>query len=324
MRGERAMRPRLSQVRGVVWKTAGLRHAIFIFFIALGFCGLCGAQQADPQGRVGTFIPPSIEQVRDAVLLASGSSELSVDANLLKVAHRPDLEDLLSSLVHTSGPQGVYFYQVDALTQASFDGPISGLLGSWQFECASPWTWIIAVAAWKPGAYELYSFRSKANGADGTGEFNQFMSQLSLSLSKYDLANFAAFFLETAIPMRPGEIVFDQEALRAVVGLRYYARYDELWRSLDAYSQWSRAFSDGEKMLEIAPKAEIEQTGRYLVTLNRVVGTESTHPQLQQWRVEVSLEGNVWATAMRVIFPKSARWVFYDSPERPNVVHFRP
>ena len=148
------------------------------------------------------------------------------------------------------------------------------------------------------------------------------MSQLSLSLSKYDLANFVAFFLETAIPVKPGEIVLDQEALRVVVGQRYLARYEELWRSLDAYSQWWQAFSDTEKMLEVAPKAEIEQTGRYLVTLNRLVGTEFTHPQLQQWQVEVSLEGNVWTTAMQAIFPKAARWVFYDSPELPNVVPF--
>jgi hypothetical protein len=77
-------------------------------------------------------------------------------------------------------------------------------------------------------------------------------------------------------------------------------------------------------MLDVAPKAEIEKSGRYLVTLNRVVGTEFTHPQLQQWQVEVSLEGNVWATTMRAIFPKAARWVFYNSPELPNVAQFRP
>lgn len=317
------MRPRLSPWCGFVRKNA-LAHAIFIFFVALGFRGHCGAQEANPQGRESTLAPPSIDQVREAVLLAYGSSALSLDAKLLKVTHRNDLEDLLSSLVHAKKARALYLYQVEESAQTRFDGPISGLLGSWQFECVSPSTWIIAVAAWKPGAYELYSFRSEANGVGGIEEFNRFVSQLSLSLSKYDLANLAAFFLETAIPMRPGEIVFDQETLRVVVGLRYYARYDELWRSLDAYSQWSRAFLDGEKMLEIAPKTEIEQTGRYLVTLNRVVGTEFTHPQLQQWQVEVSLEGNVWTTAMQPIFPKAARWVFYDSPERPNMAHFRP
>jgi hypothetical protein len=322
--GEQAMRSGLSHLRRVIRKSAALRHAISIFFVALGFCGLCGAQESNPQGRVGILTPPSIDQVRDAVLLASESSELSIDAKLLKVTHRDDLEDLLSSLVRVRRIQGLYLYQVDVSTPARFDGPISGLLGSWQFECVSPWTWIIAVAARKPGAYELYSFQGKADGTEGTEEFNRFMSQFSVSLSKYDLANFAAFFLETAIPMRPGELVFDQETLRVVVGLRYYARYDDLWRSLDAYSQWSQAYSDEERILEVAPKAEIEKSGRYIVTLNRVIGTEFTHPQLQQWQVEVSLGGNVWATAMRPIFPKAARWVFYDSPELPNLAPFRP
>ncbi len=313
-----------SHLRAMIRKSAGPRHAISILFIALGFCGLCRGQGANPKEHAGALTPPSLDQVRDAVLLASGSSEFGLDAKLLKVTHRVDLEELLLSLVSATSARGLYLYQVDVATPASFDGPISGVLGSWQLECVSPWTWIIAVAARKPGAYELYSFRSKANGTDGSEEFNRFMSQFSLSLSKYDLANFAAFFLETAIPMRPAEIVFDRETLRVVVGLRYYARYDDLWRSLDAYSQWSQAFSTKEKILEVAPKAEIEKSGRYLVTLNRIVGTEFTHPQLQQWQVEVSLEGNVWATAMRSIFPKAARWVFYDSPEQPTVAHFRP
>ena len=132
------MLPGLSHLHGVIRKSAWLRHAISIFFIALGFCGLCRAQQANPRARVGALIPPSIDQVRDAVLLASGSSDFSVDANLLKVTHRVDLEDLLSSLVHAGRTPGLYLYQIDVATPASFDGPISGLLGSWQFECCSP------------------------------------------------------------------------------------------------------------------------------------------------------------------------------------------
>src|SRR5215469_8751948 len=137
------MRAGLSHLRGVIRKSVGLRRAIFIFFIALGLSGLCDAQDTTPQGRLGTLTPPSIDQVRDAVLLASGSTELSSDANLLKVTHRVDLEDLLSSLVHATGAQGLYLYQVDVATPASFDGPISGLLGNWQLECVSPWTWLI-------------------------------------------------------------------------------------------------------------------------------------------------------------------------------------
>ncbi len=299
------MRPGLSHLCGVIRKSGGLRHTLSVFFFALGFCGLCNAQQASPLGSLGRLTPLSIEQVRDAVLLAPPN----LDTKQLKVTRRPDLEALLSTLVHVRGTDGLYLYQVEIPAQASFDGP---------------WTWIIAAAAQRQGTYELYSFESEANRADVAGEFNRFASQLSLSLSKDDVANFAAFFLETAIPMRPGEIVLDQEALRDAAGLHYFMAYDEVWRSLDAYTQWSQALSDREKMLAFAPRTEIERNGRYLVTLNRVAATEGAHPQLQQWQVEISLEGNVRVTAMRVILPTAARWIFYDSPEQPNVAPFRP
>jgi hypothetical protein len=303
------MRPGLSHLCGVIRKSTGLRHAISFFLFALGFCGLCNAQQASPHGRLDRLTPLGIEQVRDAVLLARPSSELSADTKLLTVTRRPDLEDLLSTLVHVRETDGLYLYQVEIPPQASFDGP---------------WTWIIAVAAQRPGAYELYSFERKAKRADVEREFNRFASQLSLSLSKYELAKFAAFFLETAIPMSPGELVLDQDALRDAVGLNYFTTYDEVWRSLDAYSQWWQALPDREKMQAFAPRTEIEKNGRYLVTLNRVVATEGAHPQLQQWQVEISLEGNVRITAMRAILPTTARWIFYDSPEQPNVAPFRP
>jgi len=301
------MRPGLSHSCEIIRKSAG-RHAISIVVFVFGFCWPSSAQQANPQGRLGALSPLSVEQVRDAVLLSSPSSELSLDANLLKVTRRPDLEDLLSNLVHGTGTTGLYLYQVEVPTQVSFDGP---------------WTWIIAVAAQRQGAYELYTFQDKAKGAD-TREFNRFASQLSLSLSKYDLANFAAFFLETVIPMRPGEIVLDQDTLRDAVGRDYFTTYDEVWRSLDAYSRWWQAFPGGQKMPGSAPRIEIEQNGRYRVTLNQVVATEGTHPRLQQWELEISSEGNVQIRAMRAIFPKAARWIFYDSPEQPNVAPFRP
>jgi hypothetical protein len=301
------MRPGLSHLCEVIRKSAG-RHAISIVISVFGFCWPCSAQQGNPQGRLGALSPLSIEQVRDAVLLASPSSELSLDAKLLKVTRRPDLEDLLSNLVHAGGTPSLYLYQLEIPAQASFDGP---------------WTWIVAVAAQRHGAYELYTFQSSAKGID-TREFNRFTSQLSLSLSKYDLANFAAFFLETAIPMRPGEIVLDQDAMRDAVGRDYFTTYDEVWRSLDAYSHWWQAFGGREKMPESAPRIEVAQNGRYRVTLNRVVATEGTHPRLQQWELEISPEGNVQIRAMRAIFPRAARWIFYDSPKQPKVAPFRP
>ena len=296
------MRPRLSHWCRDVLGKAGLLRATAILFLALGFWQPCGAQQANPEARLGAWTPLSIEQVRDAASLALPRSESRVDAKLLKVTRRADLEYLLSTIVQRRGSQGLYLYQVEIPSQASYDGQ---------------WTWIVAVAARRQEAYELYSFESMEKRADVAAEFNRFASELALSLSKSELANFAAFFLETTIPFRPGEIVLDQDTLRESVGRHYFMAYDEAWRSIDAYSRWWHGL-DAETVseLELAPRAEIEQNGRYRVTLNRVVTAEGAHPQVQQWQLEISPAGNVQVTSMRTIWPKAPRWIFYDSPQQ--------
>src|SRR6202158_2614757 len=281
------MRPRLSHWCRDILGKAGLLRATAILFLALGFWQPCGAQQANTEARLGAWTPLSIEQVRDAASLAQPRSESRVDAKLLKVTRRADLEYLLSTIVQRRGSQGLYLYQVEIPSQASYDGQ---------------WTWIADVAA----------------------EFNRFASELALSLSKSELANFAAFFLETTIPFRPGEIVLDQDTLRESVGLHYFTAYDEAWRSIDAYSRWWHGFLDAETVSDLAPRAEIEQNGRYRVTLNRVVTAEGAHPQVQQWQLEISPEGNVQVTSMRTILPKAPRWIFYDSPQQTNVAPVLP
>jgi hypothetical protein len=303
------MRPRLSHWCRDVLGIAGLLRAIAILSLALGFWQSCGAQQTNPEARLGAWTPLSIEQVRDAASLALPRSESRVDANLLKVTRRPDLEYLLSTIVQRRGSQGLYLYQVEIPSQASYDGQ---------------WTWIVAVAARRQEAYELYSFESMEKRADVAAEFNRFASELALSLSKSELANFAAFFLETTIPFRPGEIVLDQDTLRESIGRHYFTAYDEAWRSIDAYSRWWHVFLDGETVSELAPRAEIERDGRYRVTMSRVVTTEGAHPQVQQWQLEISPAGNVQVTSMRTIFPKAPRWIFYDSPQPTNVAPVQP
>ena len=303
------MRPRLSHCCRDVLGNAWLLRATAILFLALGFWQPCGAQQANQEARLGAWMPLSIEQVRDAASLALPRSESRVDAKLLKVTRRPDLEYLLSTIVQRRGSQGLYLYQVEIPSQASYDGQ---------------WTWIVAVAARRQEAYELFSFESMGKRADVAAEFNRFASELSLSLSKSELANFAAFFLETTIPFRPGEIVLDQDTLRDSVGRHYFMAYDEAWRSIDAYSRWWHGFLDAETASQLAPRTEIEPDGRYRVTLSRVVTTEGVHPQVQQWQLEISPAGNVQVTSMRTIFPKAPRWMFYDSPQQVNVAPVLP
>jgi len=303
------MRPRLSYwCRDVFGKAGPLRPAA-ILFLALGFWHPCRAQQASPDARLGTWTPLSIEQVRDTASLALPRSVSVADAKLVKVTRRPDLEYLLSTIVQRRGSQGLYLYQVEIPSQASYDGQ---------------WTWIVAVAAGRQQAYELYSFESMGKSADAAAEFNRFASELSLSLSKSELANFAAFFLETTIPFRPGEIVLDQDTLRESVGRHYFTAYDEAWRSIDVYSRLWHGFLDAETVSELAPRAEIDQNGHYRVTMNRVVTAEGAHPQVQQWQLEISPEGNAQVTSMRTILPKAPRWMFYDSRQQTNVAPVLP
>src|ERR1700693_1340624 len=240
------MRPRLSHWCRDVLANARLFRATTILFLALGFWQPCGAQQANPETGLGAWTPLSIEQVRDAASLALPRSESRVDAKLLKVTRRPDLEYLLSTIVQRRGSQGLYLYQVEIPSQASYDGQ---------------WTWIVAVGARRQQAYELYSFESIGKRADVAAEFNRFASELSLSLSKSELANFAAFFLETTIPFRPGEIVRDQDTLRESVGRHYFTAYDEAWRSIDAYSRWWHGFLDAETASQLRPEPKSNQTG---------------------------------------------------------------
>ncbi len=322
------MRPELSRLCGVIPANSRPHRAsrfLLPVFVCSSVCLLlccrpAAAQQATVElsydasasAAATSWVPPSIDQVRDAAVLALPSAEVGVDARLLKVTRRNDLEDLLSSLFvgkEVRALNGLNLYQVEVPTQASFDGQ---------------WTWIVAAVARKPGAYELYSFESSGKRGDVAGDFNRFAAHLSLTLSKDELPNFAAFFLETAIPIRRGELVLDQDALRETVGRHYYAEYDGAYRSIDAYAQWWHRFLDGQNVPELNPKAEIEADGRYRVTLNRVVTTDGAHPQLQQWQVEISPEGNVRTVAMRTVFPKAPRWIFYDSPGQPPAAPLIP
>ena len=296
------MRPRPAHLFLGTQTDTTQRRFIFILLLVLGLCGTCGAQQGNPLARLAAFAPLSLDQVRDAAFLARPSAESNIDARVLKVTHRTDLEDLLSTILETKGIHGLSLYQVDVPTQASYDGS---------------WTWIVAIAPWRQEAYELFSFQSTGKRVDITSEFNQFTSQLSLSLSKSEMANFGVFFLETAIPARPGEVVLNQDSLRDAVGRHYFTTYDEAWRSIDAYTRWWHGFLDGDAALQLAPSAEMAQDGRYRVTLNRVVTAEGAHPQLQQWELQISKDGNVRVDAMRPIFPKAPRWIFYDTPVTP-------
>ena len=100
--------------------------------------------------------------------------------------------------------------------------------------------------------------------------------------------------------------MLDQDTLRDSVGQHYFTAYGEAWRSIDAYSLWWHGFLDAEAVSDLAPRAEIERDGRYRVTMSRVVTTEARDPQVQQWQLEISSEGNVQGTTMRDDFTQGS------------------
>ena len=244
------MRPRLSHWCRHIFGIAGLLRATAILYLAFGFWQPVRGAAGKSRGALGRMDSSlSIEQVRDAASLALPRSESRVDANLLKVTRRPDLEYLLSTIVQRRGSQGLYLYQVEMPSQASYDGQ-----------------WTVDQRRRGPvEAYELYSFESMEKRADVGAESQSLrIGTWPLSLSKSELANFAAFFLETTVPFRPGEIVLDQDALRDSVGRHYFTAYDEAWRSIDAYSRlWHVFFRCRNRVRSWRLEPKSNRDGRY-------------------------------------------------------------
>jgi hypothetical protein len=85
--------------------------------------------------------------------------------------------------------------------------------------------------------------------------------------------------------------------LRLAVQNYYYARYSDIWRALDVYSQWwqgSRANAPA-----LAPTIGIDKNGRYRVVLKRLLTFVGKHRQVQEWELEISREGKIRILAMQ-------------------------
>jgi hypothetical protein len=82
-------------------------------------------------------------------------------------------------------------------------------------------------------------------------------------------------------------------------------------QTLEAYTQWWQGFQTNGPA--VTPTVRFEN-GRYRVVLKRVLMIAGRHPQLQEWDLEISRDGNVRVLAMHPIFPKQPGWLFYDSP----------
>jgi hypothetical protein len=239
------------------------------------------------------------DQVREAAERTVKKARSGSTSNeRLSIRRRRDLEELLLTLEAKKPVKDVYFYELVAPP-----GTVS--------EASS--VWVVAVARSTGEVYKLYSFEGSAGPNAPSEEFNQLTSQLALSIPEEKAASLARLFLGSCVEGDSEEIMLDEGMeLRLAVQNYYFARYGDIWRALDAYSQWwqgSRASAPA-----LAPTIGIDKNGRYRVVLKRLLTFAGKHPQVQEWDLEISREGKIRVLAMKLIFPDQPGWLFYDLP----------
>jgi hypothetical protein len=246
-----------------------------------------------PQVRAQQAARSSDQQVREATEHALRMAHPDFGNQPLKMRRRPDLEEDLSNIAEKP-VRNVYFYELQSPPLTAFDdGSIS----------------IVAVARSSGDVYQLYSFEASQGFSGLSQQFNRLIYQLKLSIPNEKATSLARFFLACCEGGEPTEMVLDEEGLRNSVERYYLQIYGDIWRTLDAYLEWWQGFQKNAP--DLAPTIRFEN-GRYRVGLKRILIVDGKHPQLQEWELEISRDGNVLVSAIQPIFPKPTRWLFYD------------
>ena len=116
------------------------------------------------------------------------------------------------------------------------------------------------------------------------------VSRLALSLSNEKAASLARLFLGCCVRETHGETVSDEDSLRQPVE-RYYIRiYGDVWRALEAYTQWWQAYQ--KEAVPLPPRVVVEG-GVRRITLERLILSFGMHLQLQRSEIAVSSDGSV-------------------------------
>jgi len=238
----------------------------------------------------------SDDQARAAAEQAVRNTDSSSGNEPLKTRRRKDLEEFLLTIEERKRIGNVYFYEMRSPPRTPFDASS---------------VWVVAVASSTREVYELYGFEAWIGFNGSLLEFNRLIAQLSLSIPKEKATSFASFFLGSCVGGKFHEIVLDEEGLQHAVQRYYFETYGAVWRALEAYTQWWQGFQT--KAPDLAPTVRFEN-GRYRVILKRIFMIVGRHPQLQEWDLEISRDGNVGVLAMQPIFPMPPRWLFFDSP----------
>jgi len=233
----------------------------------------------------------SDNQVREAVKQAVELAHPDANVDHLKMSDRNDLDEELSQIAEkTTRPVSFYsFYDIDSSLD---DGSL----------------WAVVSGNSPVGSDELYSFESSDGVEQSSQKFNRLLSHLALSIPQEKATSIARFFLGCCVRGAPGETITDDVGLRHSVE-RYYIRiYGDVWRALEASTQWWQGYE--KTAVHLTPTVVVEG-GVRRINLERLILSFGMHPQLQQWDVAVSRDGSVRVLAVESIFPKQSRWLSY-------------
>lgn len=235
------------------------------------------------------------DQAREAAEQAVRKADSGFSNKPLQTRRRADLEEFLLTIEKRKPIGNVYFYEMQSLPRTVFDAYS---------------VWVVAVAPSTGEVYQLYGFGASIGFNGSLLEFNRLIAQLSLSIPKEKATSFARFFLGSCVGGKHPEVL-DEEGLRHAVQRYYFETYGTIPRALEAYTEWWEGFQ--KNVPAAAPTVRLEN-GRYHVVLKRILMIVGRHPQVQEWNLEISPDGNVRVLAMQPVFPRQPRWLFYDSP----------
>jgi hypothetical protein len=257
-----------------------LRRLCPLLWACLWFFQLHPVEAAQRNLKTDNQVREAVEQVVE--LMHPG-------ANIGKILDRKDLNEELSQIAGKTMPL-VHCYSFYDADSSADDGS----------------TWVVVSGNSPLASDELYSFESSDDVEQSSQKFNQLLSHLALSIPNEKATSMARFFLDCCVRGRAGEAVGDENSLRHSVERYYIAIYGDVWRALEAYTQW---WQDYEKAAVHLTPVVVEDGSVRRITLERLTVIFGAHPQLEQWEIAVSDDGSVRVLAVESIFPKKSRWL---------------
>lgn len=245
-----------------------------------------------PSSEAAQAQPPSDNQILTDVKRAVALAHPQVNVDHLEMRERKDLEEELSRITGKAA-RPVSFYSLYDTDSFLDDGTL----------------WAVVWGDRASGTDDLYSFESSDDIEQASEKFNRLLSRRGPFITDEKAMSLARLFLGCCAQGTSGEAVTDELDLRDSVASYYFRIYGNIWRSLDAYTQWWESYE--KTALDLTPTFAVKGNVRR-ISLKRLRSSFGMHPQLQQWELAVSRDGTVRVLAVESIFPRQRQWLSYD------------